>query len=78
MRVDEMEDRENTLPFPLWRVMFVKVVEVKDEDWQFVEEREIRGALVRVIERMYTDVQTRCPSPTLSNDEDKVAVVEVE
>ena len=78
VRVAEREEREKTLPFPLFRLMLVKVVEVNEGDWQFVEEREMSGALVSVTELIETDVHTRSPSPTLSNDEERVAVVVVE
>ena len=59
VRVVEREERENTLPFPLRRVMLVKVVEVKEGDWQFVEEREMSGASVSVSEVNETDVHLR-------------------
>ena len=58
--------------------MLENVVEVKEGEWHFVEEREMSGALVSVIEVMDTDVQTRCASPTLSKEEERVAVVRVE
>ena len=78
VRVVEREVREKTLPFPLWRLMLENDVEVNDGDWQLVVEREMSGALVSVMESIETDVQTRLPTPTLSKDVERVAVVVVE
>ena len=57
--LEEREEREKTLPFPRWRVMLVKVVELKVGDWEFEVEREMSGSLLSVSELIETDEQTR-------------------
>ena len=59
IRVEERREREKTLPFPRWRVMLVKVVELKVGDWEFEVEREMSGSLLSVSELIETEEQTR-------------------